>query len=176
MDSKTQPFVNVVDIEQVCSQPTSGGRTLRRYARDLDVLEAIEQISGLLDNPALAASNASMRIPTALKDAAALAGSELGVELSATTLTSDALRATLEAVVMQAILDDHYVRYPDSRPDLGILRSQRPSSMAISWPRSRTGCAGRPLKSLMCIRALALKMCCCGPRHGHTLREPAGHS
>jgi hypothetical protein len=87
----------------------------------LDVLEAVEQISDLLDNPALAASNASMRIPTALKDAAALAGSELGVELSAAGLTSDALRATLEAVVMQAILDDHYVRYPDSRPDLGDL-------------------------------------------------------
>lgn len=121
MDSKTQPFVNVVDMEQVCSQPENRARTLRRYARDLDVLEAVEQISGLLDNPALAASNASMRIPAALKDAAGLAGSELGLELSATTLTSDALRATLEAVVMQAILDDHYVRYPDSRPDLGDL-------------------------------------------------------
>jgi hypothetical protein len=87
----------------------------------LDVLEAIERISGLLDSPALAASHASMRIPTALKDAAALAGSELGVELSAAGLTSDALRATLEALVMQAILDDHYVRYPDSRPTLGDL-------------------------------------------------------
>jgi hypothetical protein len=38
-----------------------------RYARDLDLLEAIEQISGLLDSPALAVSDASMRIPTALK-------------------------------------------------------------------------------------------------------------
>ena len=56
-------------MEQVCSQPENRARTLRRYARDLDVLEAIEQISGLLDNPALAPSNASMRIPTALKDA-----------------------------------------------------------------------------------------------------------
>ena len=105
----------------MCSQPKGGGRTLRRYAHDLDVLEAIEQISGLLDRPALAASNASMRIPTALEDAAVLAGNELGVELSATALTNDALRATLEAVVMQAILDDHYVRYPDSRPNLGDL-------------------------------------------------------
>ena len=43
------------------------------------------------------------------------------MELSAAKLTSDALRATLEAVVMRAILDDHYVRYPDSRPALGDL-------------------------------------------------------
>jgi hypothetical protein len=31
------------------------------------------------------------------------------------------LRATLEAAVMQAVLDDHYERYPGSRPDLGDL-------------------------------------------------------
>lgn len=43
------------------------------------------------------------------------------MELSVASLTSDALRARLEAIVMQAILDDHYVRYPDSRPDLGDL-------------------------------------------------------
>jgi len=85
------------------------------------ILEAIEQISVLLDSPALASSDASMRIPAALKDAAALAASELGMMLSATGQTSDALRATLEAVVMQAILDDHYERYPDSRPNLGDL-------------------------------------------------------
>ncbi len=32
-----------------------------------------------------------------------------------------ALRATLDAVVMQAALDDHYERYPQARPDLGDL-------------------------------------------------------
>jgi hypothetical protein len=40
---------------------------------------------------------------------------------SATALTTAALRATLEAVVMQSVLDDHYAHYPESRPDLGEL-------------------------------------------------------
>ena len=62
-----------------------------------------------------------MRIPTALKEAAALAVQELGVAPSATALTAAALRATLEAVVMQAALDDHYESHPDARPSLGDL-------------------------------------------------------
>ena len=62
-----------------------------------------------------------MRIPTALRDAAALAVRELGVAPSATALTAAALRATLEAVVMQAALDEHYGRHPQARPDLGDL-------------------------------------------------------
>ncbi len=62
-----------------------------------------------------------MRIPTALRDAAALAVQELGVAPSATALTAAALRAALEAAVMQAALDDHYERHPDARPNLGDL-------------------------------------------------------
>lgn len=62
-----------------------------------------------------------MRIPTALRDAAAVAVSGLGVAPSATALTSAALRAALEAVVLQAVLDDHYERHPQARPDLGDL-------------------------------------------------------
>jgi len=62
-----------------------------------------------------------MRIPTALRDAAALAVKELGVAPSATALTAAALRATLEAAVMQAALDAHYQRHPDARPSLGDL-------------------------------------------------------
>ncbi|MGO8956878.1 MAG: hypothetical protein ACLQFR_05835 [Streptosporangiaceae bacterium] len=85
------------------------------------VLTAIERISELLDGGGPETSNTSMRIPTALRDAAALAVSELGVAPSATALTTAALRATLEAVVMQAVLDDHYARYPQARPDLGDL-------------------------------------------------------
>ena len=82
---------------------------------------AIERISELLDDGELETSNTSMRIPTALRDAAALAVKELGIAPSATALTTAALRATLEAVVMQAALDDHYERYPRARPDLGDL-------------------------------------------------------
>jgi hypothetical protein len=62
-----------------------------------------------------------MRIPTALRDAAALAVRELGVAASATALTTAALRATLEAVVMQAALDAHDEQHPRARPDLGDL-------------------------------------------------------
>jgi hypothetical protein len=85
------------------------------------VLTAVERISELLDGGGPETSNTSMRIPTALRDAAALAVAELGVAPSATALTTAALRATLEAVVMQAVLDDHYARYPQARPDLGDL-------------------------------------------------------
>jgi hypothetical protein len=38
-----------------------------------------------------------------------------------TALTTAALRATLEAIVMQAVLDDHYEHHPGTRPDLGDL-------------------------------------------------------
>jgi hypothetical protein len=82
---------------------------------------AIERISELLDAGGPQTSNTSMRIPTALRDAAALAVSELGVAPSATALTTTALRATLEAVVMQAVLDDHYQHHPQAHPDLGDL-------------------------------------------------------
>jgi hypothetical protein len=82
---------------------------------------AIERISELLDAGGPQTSNTSMRIPTALRDAAALAVSELGVAPSATALTTAALRATLEAVVMQAVLDDHYQHHPQARPHLGDL-------------------------------------------------------
>jgi hypothetical protein len=40
---------------------------------------------------------------------------------AAILLTTAALRATLEAAVMQAALDDHYEHYPQARPDLGDL-------------------------------------------------------
>lgn len=84
-------------------------------------LTVIERISRLLDDSGLETSNTSMRIPTALRDAAALAVAELGLAPSATALTTAALRATLEAVVMQAVLEDHYQRHPEARPGLGDL-------------------------------------------------------
>lgn len=91
------------------------------YSLRMETSAVIERISELLDEGALETSNTSMRIPTALRDAAALAVRELGVAPSATALTTTALRATLEAVVMQAVLDDHYEHHPQARPDLGDL-------------------------------------------------------
>jgi hypothetical protein len=87
----------------------------------MEASAVIERISDLLDGSGTETSNTSMRIPTALRDAASLAVRELGVAPSATALTSAALRATLEAVVMQAVLDDHYQHNPQARPDLGDL-------------------------------------------------------
>ena len=87
----------------------------------MEVSVAIDRISELLDRGGPETSNTSMRIPTALRDAAALAVRELGAAPSTTALTTAALRATLEAVIMQAVLDDHYERHPGARPDLGDL-------------------------------------------------------
>jgi hypothetical protein len=81
----------------------------------------VERISALLDSEDSPTSNTSMRLPAALRDAAALAVTELGVAPSATALTAEALRAMLEAIVMQAALDQHYQHYPQARPDLGEL-------------------------------------------------------
>jgi hypothetical protein len=91
------------------------------YIICMELQMVIERISELLDDGELGTSNTSMRIPTALRDAATLAVKELGIASSATALTTTALRATLEAVVMQAALDDHYERHPQARPDLGDL-------------------------------------------------------
>jgi len=87
----------------------------------MEVPAVIERIGELLDDSELRTSNTSMRIPTALRDAATLAVRELGIAPSATALTTAALRSTLEAVVMQAALDDHYEQHPQARPDLGDL-------------------------------------------------------
>jgi hypothetical protein len=91
------------------------------YSEGVDAAETIARISELLDNSDPETSNTSMRIPTSLREAAALAVSELGVAPSTTALTTAALRAALEAVVMQAVLDEHYRQYPHARPDLGDL-------------------------------------------------------
>lgn len=91
------------------------------YISRMERQAAIERLGELLDDGELETSNTSMRIPTALRDAAAIAVSELGIAPSATALTTAALRATLEAAVMQAALDDHYERHPQARPDLGDL-------------------------------------------------------
>ena len=87
----------------------------------METADAIERISQLLGGDMAETSNTSMRIPTALREAAALAARELGAAPTATALTTAALRAALEAVLMQAVLDDHYAQYPGTRPDLGDL-------------------------------------------------------
>jgi hypothetical protein len=83
--------------------------------------QVIDRINELLDSADPETVNTSMRIPGALRDAAALAVSDLDVAPSTTVLTANALRAALEAAVMQAVLDRHYQEYPESRPTLADL-------------------------------------------------------
>lgn len=83
--------------------------------------KAIEQISRLLDSSDAETANTSMRLPIALRNAAAVAVRDLGVAPSTTALTTAALRTMLEAVVMQAVLDAHYQQHPQARPDIAEL-------------------------------------------------------
>lgn len=62
----------------------------------------------------------SVRIPTALRRAAALAA-EMGLTASTTELTVRGLREQLGAVGRRAALDAHYERYPEVRPDLAEI-------------------------------------------------------
>lgn len=94
----------------------------------------LDQLNALLDAPADATVNTSMRLPVALRDAAALAVAKLGVSASTTTLTAAALRGALETAVMEAALQAHYVRHPDARPTLAevalALAAQDGSALA----------------------------------------------
>jgi hypothetical protein len=83
--------------------------------------EAIDRINELLGSTDPETANTSMRIPKALREAAALAVSELGVAPSTTILTANALRMMLEGTVVLAALELHYQEYPETRPTLADL-------------------------------------------------------
>jgi hypothetical protein len=83
--------------------------------------EAIDRINELLDSTDPATVNTSMRIPKALREAAALAVSELDVAPSATILAANALRMFLQGTVVLAALELHFEEYPEARPTLAEL-------------------------------------------------------
>jgi hypothetical protein len=83
--------------------------------------EVIDRINELLDSTDPETVNTSMRIPKALREAAALAVSELGVAPSATVLAANALRTMLEGVVMTAVLERHFEECPELRPTLADM-------------------------------------------------------
>ena len=93
--------------------------------------EAIDRINELLSSTDPETTNTSMRIPKALREAAALAVSELDVAPSTTILTSNALRMFLEGTVVLAALELHYEEYPDTRPTLADL-----ALVAAEWAES----------------------------------------
>lgn len=84
-------------------------------------MDALDRINELLDRTDSESIGTSMRIPTALRDAAAIAVSELGAASSTTTLTTDALRDRLEAIVMENALEAHFTVHPELRPTLAEL-------------------------------------------------------
>lgn len=81
-------------------------------------MDALARLNELLDRTDEGTVGTSMRIPTALRDAAALAVAELGVASSTTALATEALRSRLEAVVIDAALARHYEGHPEARPSL----------------------------------------------------------
>ena len=93
--------------------------------------EAIDRINELLSSTDPETVNTSMRIPKALREAAALAVSELGVAPSATVLAANALHSLLEATVGLANLELHYEEYPQFRPTLADL-----AVVAAEWADS----------------------------------------
>jgi hypothetical protein len=83
--------------------------------------EAVERLAELLASSEAETVNTSMRLPVALRDAAALVVEELGLAPSATTLAAGALRSLLEAILVQAALEEHYAQHPEARPTLAEL-------------------------------------------------------
>lgn len=85
----------------------------------MDALEALDEMNRLLDNTDGDTVNTSMRLPVALRDAAALAVAQFGAAPSTTTMTSAALRHALEALAMETALRLHYGQHPAAKPTLG---------------------------------------------------------
>ncbi|MBA2322954.1 MAG: hypothetical protein H0V92_02670 [Pseudonocardiales bacterium] len=80
----------------------------------------LERLVDLLDVEDAESVGTSVRLPTALRDAAVLAA-ELGYVGSTTELTVRGLREVLESLVQRAVLDAHYQRFPGARPDLAEI-------------------------------------------------------
>ncbi len=94
---------------------------MRGTVVEMTTSSAIDRIIELLGSDETETANTSMRIPNALRDAAAIAVNDLDIAPSTTALTTGALRAMLEAFVMQAVLDEHYRQHPRARPNLADL-------------------------------------------------------
>jgi hypothetical protein len=87
----------------------------------MEKLEVLDEINRLLDAAGGATVNTSMRLPSELRDAAALAVRDLGVADTTTSLTAAALRRSLETAVMEAALEAHFEQHPDARPSLAAV-------------------------------------------------------
>lgn len=79
--------------------------------------ERLGRLTELLDGGGDETVGTSVRLPSSVRDAAALAV-ELGLADSVTELTVRGIRDSLNAVVQRAILDAHYEDHPEVRPTL----------------------------------------------------------
>lgn len=84
----------------------------------MDDMTVLDEINRLLDDTGDATVNTSMRLPTALRDAASLAVEHLGAAPSTTTMAASALRTALETLVMETALRLHYEANPEAEPSL----------------------------------------------------------
>lgn len=84
----------------------------------VDAIEALDEMNRLLAVTDGATVNTSMRLPVALRDAAAIAVAQFGAAPSTTTMTATALRHTLATLVMETALSLHYEQHPEAEPGL----------------------------------------------------------
>ena len=137
--------------------------------------EAIDRINELLGSTDPETANTSMRIPKALREAAALAVNELGVAPSTTVLAANALRNMLEGTVALAALELHFEQYPEARPTLADLAvvaaewddsplAQRPELLRRYAEGDRAAAPATPSR----------RMCSCGPRRASTPQRSRG--
>ena len=80
----------------------------------------LKKLLDLLDSDGNETVGTSVRLPTNLRDAAAVA-TAMGLGGSATELTVRGLRDALDAFAQRALLDAHYRMHPDARPDLAEI-------------------------------------------------------
>ncbi len=77
----------------------------------------LQQLLDLLDGVSEETVNTSVRLPSQLRDAAALAA-RMGLASTTTELAVRGLRDTLDAFAQRAVLDAHYAANPEDRPSL----------------------------------------------------------
>lgn len=81
------------------------------------MMEDIDRLIDLLDSDGNATAGTSVRFPSHLRDAAAVAV-QLGLAPSMTELAVRGLRDILEAFAQRLVLDQHYRQHPEARPSL----------------------------------------------------------
>lgn len=84
----------------------------------MDDLAVLDEMIRLLDVDDDDTVNTSMRLPVALRNAAALAVERLGAAPSTTAMTAAALRQTIETIVMETALRVHGEQHPGAKPTL----------------------------------------------------------